>query len=82
MWSFLRNLFYSLAGVIIANVLGRRAKNEIAKIKKHYRVRKPAYKEKKLQIKAKYKVLGNKITAKIDIAAVVVETILAVIFVL
>lgn len=81
LWSFLRNLFYSLAGVIIANVLGRRAKNEIAKIKKHYRGRKPAYKAKKLQIKAKYKVLGNKITAKIDIAAIVVETVLAVIFV-
>lgn len=80
LWSFLRNLFYSLAGVIIANVLGKRAKKEIAKIKKHYCGRKPAYKAKKLQIKTKYKVLGNKITAKIDIAAVVIETVLAVIF--
>ena len=81
LWSFLRNLFYSLAGVIIANVLGRRAKNEISKIKKHCKRRKPAYEAKKLQIKAKYKVLGNKITATINIAAVVVETVLAVIFV-
>ncbi len=81
LWSFLRNLFYSLASVIIANVLGRRAKNEIAKLKKHYRGRKPAYKAKKLQIKANYKVLGNKISAKIDIAAVVVETVLAVLFI-
>lgn len=54
---------------------------EISKIKKYYKGRKPAYKAKKLQIKAKYKVLGNKITAKIDIAAIVVETVLAVIFV-
>ena len=81
LWSFLRNLFYSLAGVIIANVLGRRTKNEISKIKKHCRKKKPDYEAQKLQIKAKYEVLGNKITATIDIAAVVVETVLAVIFV-
>lgn len=32
------------------------------------------------KLEAKYKVLGNRITAKIDIAAVVAETVLAVIF--
>ena len=81
LWSFLRSLFYSLAGVIIANVLGMQAKRRISQIKKHFRGRKPAYKAKKLQIKAKYKILGIKITAKIDIAAIVVETVLAVIFI-
>ena len=80
-WSFLRNIFYSLAGVIVANVLGWQTKRKISQIKKHYRGRKPAFKAKKLQIKAQYKILGNKITATIDIAAVVIETVLAVIFI-
>lgn len=78
---FLRNIFYSLAGVIVANVLGWQTKRKISQIKKHYRGRKPAFKAKKLQIKAQYKILGNKITATIDIAAVVIETVLAVIFI-
>jgi len=81
LWSFLRNIFYSLASVIIANVLGRQAKNRISQLKKRYRGKKPAFKAKKLQIRAKYKVLGNRITTTIDIAEAVVETALAVLFI-
>ena len=79
-WPFLRNLFYSLAAIIIANILGKKAQQEIAKIKNHYCGRKPVFHAKKLQIKANYKVLGNKISTAIDIGAVVLETFLAVIF--
>ena len=81
LWSFLRNIMYSLLAVIVANVLGKVAKNKISQIKKKYGGRKPKFKAEKLKIKAKYTVLGNKITTCIDIASVVIETVLAVIFI-
>ena len=82
LWSFLRNALYTLLSVIVKSVLGATAKNKISQIKKKYNGRKPAYKAKKLQIKAKYKILGNNITMSISIAAAVIETVLAVIFIM
>ena len=75
LWAFVRNIFYTLAAVIIANVLGKNTKNNIAKIKKHHKAKKTSYKAKSLQIKANIKVLGNNINVILKIAPIVVETI-------
>ncbi len=57
----------------IKKCLGKKTAKEISKLKKHHFKNRKALKNKKMRIKAKYKILGQKINLAIDIPAGVVD---------
>ena len=80
LFNFLRSILLALLDTIMDCVMGWATKKKISQIKKDFRGRKKAFKSEKVRIKANFKVLGQKISAGLDISANVVDAIVKVVF--